>query len=1161
MKKKATIHRNIAIKTICTATLLLPLLLFSSCYDDLAAAISRTPVRLSASAEQPQTRAKRANGDLDIQNTAFDEDELIAVYIKDEDGYAIADASGNEYWPAIFEAETANTTTHLNSLSHTDRTLYYPTDNKKVNMYAYYPSTVDVKAESGTALKTTTTFTVATDQTGSDDNAIAAYKGSDLMFSKITDQARTSGTVNLNFTHKMVKFIFNVVADGDIDIGDCYLTGVNNSVTFNPTNGDVTNPTGNVDIKLDNSGAVVIPPQTLSGTFIAVHGTARKEGYTTKENSVAYFSLKYSGGGDTSRTLEGGKVYTVNLSVGYNNFGSTYEIGKWNEDAGIISVAALDSGGFSIVNESIYTDTDYEIEYDNDNKPVGYKYTGGEIKIKPTVKYGESKILTLGTDYELQYFGNVHVGKATVLAIGIGGYEGYAVAASFNITQIPSSLKFTEPNDSTVDKETLELPYVRNYTINPTNVTPQDIHLEIDGNGTMSYAISRKDGDTTTDVTKVAEIDSETGVITLKGTTGEVKVTATMAADKDYLTSSDSFILKVTKRVYDPKSNNIRAYFTDKGVEGGSPSYTYDGNEHKPAVTVEDYVDDTWVDITSSCSITYPDGGINASNEARVTVTLGGAYEGTIPLTYTIEKATPNLRIYEGGTTNSNLLNPQGLILYLSTNNTTNSTTISRTRIAATDFGTATFRLKSGSENTLFTVSESTATGSGNSTSGTDLNTTGVFKAKGTSTGNLTYQAYVEGSDNWNEASIDFTVSVFNGLDDFEYKGWTQQWECKAPGTYLLEVWGAQGGNTPYSSDYDNVTRSVGGGGAYVSAVATLTKDRKLYVNVGGAGGTIDKNYSPYLPVAEGGDGISTNAIPSGTTSGQEGTVVVKCKGWNGGGAIVWGLKHSVTSGWDYWKSTDPLCGGGGATDISLNWKDYDGTHGDDDQRWQTLDHLLTRIIVAGGGGGSLFYSFEGNGAANGSPAGAWEGTISTSPPDPGEGGTLYRGGLSALNAISSGIWNTHSSLDSYYKTAETTGATSGSTSYHYDGRPCKGSAACGIFGDGGYYTCVAEGGGAGGGGWYGGGSCGQQGGNGPGGGGSSYVWCSDLESYYPTLSELTAKSYITYHYTYTSGLKTPKDLSFPHLTEPVKTAGSNLSETLEPANGKARITCLTTTN
>ena len=210
MKKKATIHRNIAIKTICTATLLLPLLLFSSCYDDLAAAISRTPVRLSASAEQPQTRAKRANGDLDIQNTAFDEDELIAVYIKDEDGYAIADASGNEYWPAIFEAETANTTTHLNSLSHTDRTLYYPTDNKKVNMYAYYPSTVDVKAESGTALKTTTTFTVATDQTGSDDNAIAAYKGSDLMFSKITDQARTSGTVNLNFTHKMVKFIFKI---------------------------------------------------------------------------------------------------------------------------------------------------------------------------------------------------------------------------------------------------------------------------------------------------------------------------------------------------------------------------------------------------------------------------------------------------------------------------------------------------------------------------------------------------------------------------------------------------------------------------------------------------------------------------------------------------------------------------------------------------------------------------------------------------------------------------------------------------------------------------------------------------------------------------------------------------------------------------------------
>ena len=110
-------------------------------------------------------------------------------------------------------------------------------------------------------------------------------------------------------------------------------------------------------------------------------------------------------------------------------------------------------------------------------------------------------------------------------------------------------------------------------------------------------------------------------------------------------------------------------------------------------------------------------------------------------------------------------------------------------------------------------------------------------------------------------------------------------------GSYKLECWGAQGGNTSYSSSYGNRSKN-GGKGGYSIGTLTFTDNTKLYLYSGGQG----KNAS------------------SGTSSSG---------GFNGG------AKTSYTTGF-------PEGGGGGGTDIRIG-----------------QDSLYSRVIVAGGGGGA----------------------------------------------------------------------------------------------------------------------------------------------------------------------------------------------------------------
>ena len=129
----------------------------------------------------------------------------------------------------------------------------------------------------------------------------------------------------------------------------------------------------------------------------------------------------------------------------------------------------------------------------------------------------------------------------------------------------------------------------------------------------------------------------------------------------------------------------------------------------------------------------------------------------------------------------------------------------------------------------------------------------------------------------------------------FDYTGGEQTFVTPVRGVYVLETWGAQGGasNTTY----------IGGYGGYSIGKVVLPSDKKIYINVGGKGGT--------------------NSTANSTT-GAEG-------GYNGGGTAKAnsGVNHLYGAG-------------GGATHIALS-------SGLLSTFENNQDDLL---IVSGGGGG-----------------------------------------------------------------------------------------------------------------------------------------------------------------------------------------------------------------
>ena len=476
-----------------------------SCAEEFVM-LSDTPIRLEAS-YTPLTDTRSTT---DFQNKAFDNGEIIKVYITSGSSWV----GGTADDPATY-CTVSNDGSDINTLIPNPQP-YYPKEGT-VNIYAIYPPRVD---------KNTSSFKVDYTQKSSSSEGETTYKNNDLMYASINNQPRTDQTVRLQFLHKMSKLIINATGQDDVEVTGVKLININRTVPFTPSTGVLGTAIDKGTIVLEAGGAVLIPPQSVSGEFIEVE---------TNRNVSAKFSL------DTSKAFEEGKEYTINLVVGLQSLGLTTNIVNWAKDAGSISITPPDPNAMWVSPIDAVT---YIPEY-----------ATSPYEPKPTIKPNESSetVLTEGVDYDLQYFGNDHAGTATMIMVGKGiEYGNTALVRSFIIRQATGSVTYPH--------STFEFNYK-----NGDPITGND--AVIVGDGTMTFTSSDP---------SVASVNSSTGIVTMYGV-GTTTITASMADDKNYTAASDSYVLTVIKR----NASSME-------ISLSQDTYVYNGTAHRPSVTVTD---------------------------------------------------------------------------------------------------------------------------------------------------------------------------------------------------------------------------------------------------------------------------------------------------------------------------------------------------------------------------------------------------------------------------------------------------------------------------------------------------------------------------------------------------------------------------------------------
>lgn len=1023
------------------SALLLQCTILTSCVDmDYFTSDSR-PIRLEVANQTEETRAGT-----NIQGDSFLGDEIVNVYIKgksnDFDEYVIG---------APLKCRTGAPSDGKNALEPIGDTPYFPTGTgSEASIYATYPDFVTSDM---------TSFVVESDQ-----QSDANYKKSDLMAVSPFTQTKTSNIVPLPFTHKMAKMII-LASAGDNCSVDNYITlsGIKTAIAINPSEANIIDPDGdgnyNVsfpadnpygEITMTNGGAVLFPPQIVTADkFITVTGTYKDKQGVTHTNASASFDI-------SEKTFEAGKVYTLNLAIGADNFITDVDIVGWLSEYGEITMTP--SGGYDGV-------TIDEIP--------SRVYTGSAIEPEPVVHYGtvNPKDLVLNSDYTFKYVDNVDVGRAQVLVLGKNYYAGMAAVQSFYITQKTGSISFPADANSLATVGYTIGGKIENVKVNNT------------GDGKVTYSSGKP---------SVATVDAESGVVSIWNE-GTAVITATVTDGRNYTYPEGSNSASYTVTVNQRSASVLQ-------VDYEPTSFTYDGTEHQlTSVTVSDNGNT----LAYGTDYTYTFTNNENVGNAKLTIIGQGNYsnETTKEINIPINKATPTVTV-----------SPDDLWIGIHSSSAPENRR--KTRKATTQSWAEATLEYSSSDETVVKVNKTTGQLIGQPLTSAQENDDNYQIRE------ATIYVDVKSTDNYNAAERkSFKVHVVKSDFNFAYTGDTQEWTCPATGVWQLDCYGAQGASTPAKGWYwepkpstnpvgwtgsgntDFPNRGTGGKGAHVAGKLRLIKGTKLYVNVGQQG----RNAMPK-------DTRSDTQVRNYYTGSDQSKYDYSNDqfelfryAWNGGANFVWGMRGGggvATSPYNTASTTNvikyPISGGGGATDISLDWGAWPRKSNMVDYEnepsnwydWKSSAHLYSRIIVAGGGGGALHYRGEGDGYADGGEGGAWEGGNGKVIPggsDYGQGGKLNRGGYGGVtgntqyNSNATTLWYEYG----YFKA--------------YDNRRGGWSCTDGIFGEGGYFTLAGEGNGNGGGGWYGGGAGGQNGSNSSGGGGSSYLWCSNLAEYYPS--------------------------------------------------------------
>ena len=349
-----------------------------------------------------------------------------------------------------------------------------------------------------------------------------------------------------------------------------------------------------------------------------------------------------------------------------------------------------------------YTWTDKEVTFNIVAKDLvdsnvtlnqtSFTHTGDEIKPEPVVKDGE-KTLELGTDYILSYSNNKNIGNSAVVKVtGKGNYKG-EVTKNFSIIEgEPQVLNFAEASvtktygasDFTIKANHTTGDGTIKYTSSNTDVaevnevsgkvTIKSIGTAIikaTASATATYAqteatytltIEKKEISIerasaygkTYDGTKTAEVDYVIfkGLLYGDELEKDVDYEATAEFENETIGYSKPVIVKVVLKDT-AKANNYnlsskeyqtRATISGKAIEESwitvdtTTTYTYDGTEKEPSVTIVDG------SVTLERNVDYELVYKNNINAGTASIEIKGIYNysGTITKTFTINKKSIN---------------------------------------------------------------------------------------------------------------------------------------------------------------------------------------------------------------------------------------------------------------------------------------------------------------------------------------------------------------------------------------------------------------------------------------------------------------------------------------------------------------------------------------
>ena len=241
--------------------------------------------------------------------------------------------------------------------------------------------------------------------------------------------------------------------------------------------------------------------------------------------------------------------------------------------------------------------------------PTTYTYDGTEKKPGVTVKDG-TNTLTVGTDYSFVYSNNINAGTGKVTITGKGNYTGTKIV-NFTINKRTLTVK-AEAKSKTYGAGDPGLTYT--YSNQVSGQTPK-----------FSGALSRAEGENV-------------------GTYAINKNTLVLVDNSPFL--ANNYTLSYVGANLTITAKNASTFTATLNPT----SYTYDGTEKKPSVTVKD--GENLLAVGTDYSFVYSD-NINAGT-GKATITGKGNYTGTKVLNFTINKraitvkAADETKTYDG---------------------------------------------------------------------------------------------------------------------------------------------------------------------------------------------------------------------------------------------------------------------------------------------------------------------------------------------------------------------------------------------------------------------------------------------------------------------------------------------------------------------------------